>query len=131
MESTSYLHQLVLLLGAGPVARACAEEHEPVALAVDTFLDGAKDAHFKIIDHCEQCTRVTQERLERAWAAHAGLQEWANTHVEIVTASLELVVAHAPEDLSLSAPSQVEPPFLTMATHTSPWLHPPYHEKRS
>ena len=51
---------------------------------------------------------------------------WVGPTREVVTASLELVVAHAPEDLSLSAPYQAEPPFLTMATHTSPWLHPPY-----
>jgi hypothetical protein len=43
---------------------------------------------------------------------------WVGPTREVVTISLDLVVAHASEDLSLSAPSQVERPHLTMPTLT-------------
>ena len=43
---------------------------------------------------------------------------WVGPTREVVTVSLDLIVAHASEDLSLSAPSQVERPHLTMATPT-------------
>ena len=43
---------------------------------------------------------------------------WVGPTREVVTVSLDLVVAHASQDLSLSAPSQVELPHLTMAAPT-------------